>query len=121
MLSSFVADVLVGLHLLFIVFVILGGLLAVRWRWVVWLHLPAVVWGALIEFTGGVCPLTPLENHLRRAAGEAGYAHGFIEEYIAPWVYPLGLTPRIQLWLGLGVIAVNLIVYIGVLRTLRRE
>ncbi len=109
------ADLLVALHFAFIVFVIFGGLLVLRWRRMVWLHLPAVLWGALIEFVGWVCPLTPLENRLRAAAGEAGYAHGFIEHYVAPVVYPAGLTPHVQLYLGVGVIVVNLLVYAYVL------
>ncbi|HEY9198406.1 MAG TPA: DUF2784 domain-containing protein [Gammaproteobacteria bacterium] len=113
---SLAADLLVALHLSYILFVILGGLLVLRWRRLAWLHLPAVVWGVLIEFMGWVCPLTPLENRLREMAGEAGYAHGFIEEYIAPIVYPLGLTPHVQIWLGVGVIVINLFVYALVLR-----
>lgn len=116
MLPSLAADLLVALHFAFILFVIFGGLLVLRWRRVAWLHLPAAIWGALIEFMGWICPLTPLENRLREMAGEAGYAHGFIEEYIAPIVYPLGLTPHIQIWLGAGVIVVNLIVYTVVMR-----
>lgn len=114
--AALAADLLVALHFAFILFVIFGGLLVLRWRWMVWLHLPAAIWGALIEFMGWICPLTPLENRLREMAGEAGYAHGFIEEYIAPIVYPLGLTPHIQIWLGVGVIAINVIVYAVVMR-----
>lgn len=121
MLPALAADLLVALHFGFILFVVFGGLLVLRWRWVVWLHLPAAVWGALIELVGWVCPLTPLENHFRRLAGEVGYAHGFIEQYIAPLVYPLGLTPHIQTALGVGVIAVNVIVYTWVVRRLRRR
>jgi len=116
MLISFVADLLVALHLVFILFVILGGLLVLRWRWVAWLHVPAVAWGALIEFRSWVCPLTPLENHLRELAGEAGYTHGFIEQYIAPIVYPMGLTSHIQIYLGAGVIVINLVIYALVIR-----
>ena len=116
MLISVAADLLVALHFAFILFVMFGGLLVLRWRWIVWLHLPAVIWGALIEFRSGVCPLTPLENHLRELAGEAGYTHSFIEEYIAPIVYPMGLTPHIQIYLGVGVIVINLIIYALVIR-----
>lgn len=116
---SLAADVFVALHVVFILFVIFGGLSVLRWRWMVWLHLPAAVWGALIEFMGWTCPLTPLENRLRRMAGEAGYTHGFIEEYIAPLIYPPGLTPQIQLWLGVGVIVTNAIIYALVLRVRR--
>lgn len=118
MLISFAADLLVAIHLAFILFVLLGGLLVLRWRWVIWAHLPAVAWGALLEFKGWVCPLTPLENRLRDLAGEAGYSHSFIEEYLAPIIYPMGLTPVIQVYLGVGVLTLNLIVYSIVLRRL---
>ena len=121
MLPTIAADLLVVLHFAFILFVIFGGLSVLRLRWMAWLHVPAAVWGALIEFMGWTCPLTPLENRLRRMAGEAGYTHGFIEEYIAPLVYPLGLTPHIQIWLGVGVIVANMIVYALVLRTRRAD
>lgn len=115
------ADLLVAAHFLFILFVIFGGLLVLRRPRLAWLHLPAAAWGALIEFMGWICPLTPLENRLREMAGDAGYAHGFIEEYIAPVVYPLGLTPHVQIWLGLGVIVINLFVYAVVLRNRARR
>ena len=101
------ADVVVLLHLAFTVFVVLGGFLAWRWPRLAWLHIPAAVWGAFIEFTGWVCPLTPLENHFRSLAGEAGYAGGFLEHYVIPVLYPRGLTPTIQVILGAVVILVN--------------
>ena len=104
-------DGVVALHLAFIAFVVLGGLLALRWPRAPWLHLPAAAWGALIEFSGGVCPLTPLENSLRRSAGESGYAGGFVEHTLLPILYPSGLTPDIQLVLGALVVVVNLGVY----------
>ena len=108
------ADLVVGLHALFVVFVVAGGLLALRWPWVAAVHLPAAVWGALIEFQGWVCPLTPLEKSLRAAAGQAGYQGGFIEHYLLPVLYPAGLTRNVQLILGSLVIVVNLLIY-GVL------
>ena len=110
------ADLVVGVHALFVAFVIAGGLLALRWPWVAAVHLPAAVGGALIEFRGGVCPLTPLENSLRASAGQAGYEGGFIEHYLLPVLYPAGLTRGVQLSLGALVIAVNLVVYALVLR-----
>lgn len=110
------ADLVVILHLLFIVFVVAGGLLALRRPWLALLHLPAAGWGAYIEFTGRLCPLTPLENHFSRLAGEKGYAGGFIEHYLIPVIYPTGLTSDIQLLLGLFVVAVNLAVYALVVR-----
>ncbi|HEX2218289.1 MAG TPA: DUF2784 domain-containing protein [Gemmatimonadales bacterium] len=118
MLYRLLADVVVGVHALFVAFVVVGGLLALRWPWVVAAHLPAAVWGTLIEFQGWVCPLTPLEKSLRAAAGEAGYQGGFIEHYLLPVLYPAGLTRGVQLVLGTVVIVVNLVIY-GVL--LRRR
>ena len=114
------ADLLVGVHALFVAFVVLGGLLAVRWPWVALLHLPAAIWGALIEFQGWICPLTPLEKSLRGAAGQAGYQGGFIEHYLLPVLYPAGLTRGVQLMLGAAVIVVNLTVYGALLARRRR-
>ncbi len=113
------ADLVVGLHFAFLLFVVLGGLLALRWPRIAWLHLPAVVWGALIEWRGWICPLTPLEMALRRRAGEAGYEGGFIEHYVVPVLYPPGLTREIQLGLAVGVVALNAVVYWIVLRRRR--
>jgi hypothetical protein len=110
------ADLVVGVHALFVGFVLAGGLLALRWPWVAGVHLPAAVWGALIEFKGWICPLTPLEQSLRASAGQAGYEGGFIEHYLLPVLYPAGLTQGVQLILGSLVIAVNLVVYGIVLR-----
>lgn len=107
------ADATLLLHLGFIVFVVLGGLLAWRWRWVALLHGPAAAWGAVVELSGRVCPLTDLENHLRRCAGQAGYGEGFIEHYLLPVVYPAGLTRDTQLVLAGIVVAVNAAVYAG--------
>ena len=108
------ADAVVVLHAAFIVFVVAGGFLAWRWRWVAWAHVPCAVWGALIEYRGWICPLTPLENYLRRRAGVEGYAGGFIEHYVTPVLYPAGLTPPKQVVLGSLVLVVNVIAY-GVL------
>src|SRR5512145_3155252 len=97
------ADALVVLHMGFVVFVIAGGLLVLRWPRLAWLHLPAVSWGAWIELSAGMCPLTPLENRLRVAGGEAGYHASFVEQYVMPLLYPVALTPAIQWWLGVVV------------------
>jgi Protein of Unknown function (DUF2784) len=115
------ADLVVGLHFLFVVFVVLGGVLLLRWPRLVWLHLPAAVWGAMIEIGGWICPLTPLENTLRARAGYAGYKGGFIEHYILPVLYPGHLTRGIQLALAAVVIVVNLAIYGYVYRRLRRS
>lgn len=111
MLWRMAADALVLVHLGFILFVLFGGLLLLRWPRLLWLHLPAVAWGIVVECLHLGCPLTPWENQLRRAAGQAGYEGGFIEHYLIPLIYPAGLTPQIQLWLGAIVVLVNLAVY----------
>ena len=121
MTQRIAADSLLVLHLLFIGFVITGGLLVWRWRWTIVLHLPAVVWGALIEFQGWICPLTPWEQNLRLAAGETGYTGGFVEHYLVALIYPDGLTRLQQVLFGFLVIATNLIVYGILLYRLRRR
>jgi hypothetical protein len=108
---SFLADVVVLLHLAFIAFAAFGGLLVLRWRRAPWLHLPAVAWGVVIELSGGVCPLTPLENWLRRSAGSSGYEGGFVEHYVLPIVYPPALTRRTQLLLAGLLVLVNIALY----------
>jgi hypothetical protein len=110
------ADLLVVLHLAFVVFVVAGGLLALRWPRVAWLHLPAAAWGAVVEVTGWLCPLTPLENHLRQRAGLEVYTGDFVGRYVVPVLYPEGLTPDVQLFLGVMVIALNATIYAAVIR-----
>jgi hypothetical protein len=114
------ADLVLVVHLAFIVFVVLGGLLALRWRRAPWLHLPAATWGALAALRGWICPLTPLEIRLRHAAGQEGYEGGFVEHYIFPLVYPEALTREIQVGLGLSVLAVNAAIYALVCHLRRR-
>jgi hypothetical protein len=111
MAYRWLADLVLLVHLAFILFVLFGGLLVLRQPRLAWLHLPAAAWGALIEFTGWICPLTPLEVTLRRAGGEAGYRHGFIERYITAAIYPEGLTRGTQVALGVAVVAINGWVY----------
>lgn len=122
MIYRIAADAVLLVHLAFILFVVLGGLLVLKWPRLALLHLPAVAWGVTVEFLHLICPLTPLENHLRQAAGEQGYSGGFIEHYLAPLIYPAGLTPAIQLWLGAFVLLLNLVPY-GLLasRLMRRR
>lgn len=105
------ANLTVILHFIFVCFVVLGGLLIFRWRWIFLLHLPAAVWGALIEYQGWLCPLTPLEQQFRQMAGQAGYAGGFIAHYLLPVLYPSDLTRAVQIVLGSFVIAINILVY----------
>lgn len=113
---SLAADALVALHLAFVAFVVLGGLLVLRWRWLAWVHIPAAIWGAWIEFAGWICPLTPLENRLREEAGQQGYATSFVEYYLLPALYPASLTRDMQWLLGAVVIAVNAVVYFAAWR-----
>lgn len=105
------ADVVLLAHFAFVLFVVFGGLLALRWPRVAWVHVPLAIYGAVIEFVGFVCPLTPLEVSLRQRGGEAGYAGGFIEHYITATIYPAGLTRQVQIILGVAVVAINLLVY----------
>ncbi len=98
-------------HFAFVLFVIVGGLLVLKWRRVIWIHLPCVLWGALNEFFGWVCPLTPLENWLREAGGGAAYQTSFVEHYILPILYPAVLTREMQIILGLTVVVVNVAIY----------
>jgi len=111
MSARLAADAVVVFHLLFIAFAVAGGALVLRWPRVAFVHLPAAAWAAYTEFSGTICPLTPLENALRQRAGGAGYAGGFVEHYVIPLIYPAGLTPSIQLGLGLLVVAVNATFY----------
>ena len=115
-MDRLLADLVVSVHFLFVLFVLLGGLLVLRWPWVAGLHLPAALWGVLIEFTGWICPLTPLEQSLRQRAGGQGYSGSFIEHYLLPVLYPSALTRDIQLVLGSVALAVNLGIYAYVLR-----
>lgn len=114
------ADLVVALHSAFVVFVAIGGLMVLRWPRLAWLHLPAAVWGALIEFTGAVCPLTPLEKWLRASAGESVYEGGFIAHYMLPLLYPDGLTRGHQVVLGTAAVAVNAAIYGWLLLRRRR-
>jgi len=114
------ADLVVVVHAAFVAFVVFGGLLVLRNPRLAWLHVPAAVWGVLIEFAGWVCPLTPLENALRLRGGEAGYGGGFIEHYLLPVLYPGGLTRGIQIVLGGLALALNLAVYTVIFARRRR-
>jgi Protein of Unknown function (DUF2784) len=111
MIYRALADIVVALHLAFVLFVALGGFLALKWRSAAWFHIPAALWGALIEFAGWECPLTPLENWLRRLGGEAGYQTSFIERYLLPVIYPGSVTRSLHIALGFLVLVINLAIY----------
>lgn len=120
MLYGVLADLVVLAHLAFVLFAALGGFLVLRWKRCAWIHVPVVLWAALIEFSGWVCPLTPLENWLRERAGMITYRSGFIEHYILPVLYPTLLTRRLQIALGLLVLGVNLGIYGWLLRRIAK-
>lgn len=115
------ADAVLLVHAAFILFVLFGAVLTIRWRWLPLLHLPALAWGVFVELTGRVCPLTPLENSLRLRAGQSGYSDSFIEHYVLGIVYPSGLTPEVQ-WILAGIVVVtNVVIYGWLVRRLRRQ
>ena len=118
---AILAALVVVVHLAFVVFATLGGVLAVRWPRIAWVHLPCAAWAAFIEFSGGICPLTPLENALRRRAGLDDYSGDFVANYIFPFLYPAGLTRDAQIAIGWFVIALNLVAYTYVFARWRRR
>jgi len=105
------ADAVLVLHLAFILFVVFGSLLVLRWHRIAWAHLPAALWGTVVEFAGWICPLTPLENRFRLASGAPGYSRSFLEHYLVPIIYPADLTREAQILLGVIVIILNTAVY----------
>ena len=121
MMAAWLADAVVLLHLAYIVFVMLGGLLVLRWPRLAWLHLPAAAWGVAVEWSGWICPLTPLENTLRQRAGLQAYGGDFIQHYVLQLIYPDGLTREIQMVLGALVLALNMAVYCALYRRVRRR
>jgi hypothetical protein len=120
LISRALADLVLVVHLAFVFFVVLGGLLVLRWPWVAFLHIPAAIWGIMIEYSGWICPLTPLENSLRQSGGQAGYSGGFIQHYIQPVLYPAGLTRGTQIALGTLALVVNLSAYALVIARIKR-
>ena len=117
----FLADLTLVLHLLFVLFVLCGGLLCLLRPAMAWIHLPAVCWGIWVEWAARTCPLTPLENHFRRLASEQGFAGGFVEHYLVPIIYPGGMDSALQWLLGAVVIIVNLLVYLAVFNRARKS
>ena len=111
MLFRLAADAVLLIHVAFIVFALLGAAIAVRWRWIIVVHLPAAAWGFFVELTGRICPLTYLENYLRTKAGLSGYTGSFVEHYMLAVIYPVGLTREIQFMLATVVVVVNIAIY----------
>jgi hypothetical protein len=120
-MNAVLADLLVLIHFAFVLFVAAGALLVLRWPRLAFAHLPAALWGAWIEFSGRICPLTPMEKSLRLRAGQDAYAGDFVDHYVLPILYPVGLTREAQLALGALVVAVNLVIYGILVRRLRRQ
>ena len=121
MLDRLAADLVLLAHFAFIILVVGGGLLVLRYSWFAWIHIPAACWGAFVELTGRICPLTIMENHFRLRAGQEGYAVSFIEQYVLPVIYPAGLTRDIQLILAAVVIVVNAVIYAMILIRKRKR
>ena len=111
MAAKLIADILVVIHFIFIVFVVLGGFLVFKKRWVSILHIPSVLWAALLEINGWLCPLTPLEHYFRQLSGSSDYTGGFIDHYLVAIIYPEGLTREMQITLGFIVLGINLVIY----------
>lgn len=109
------ADLVLVTHLAFVILVVAGAVLVFRYPWFAWIHVPVATWGAYVELTGRICPLTTLENYLRINAGQEGYANSFVEQYIVPLIYPAGLSRNVQLWLAGLVVAINVILYAWIL------
>jgi hypothetical protein len=120
MFAHAAANAVLIVHAAFIVFAVFGAWLVLRWRWIVWLHLPCALWAAMVVGLGWICPLTPFENTLRIAAGQAGYEGGFIERYLLAAIYPEGLTRRAQIVLAISVVGLNVAIYAWVLRARRK-
>jgi hypothetical protein len=121
MLPLIATDVVLTLHLSFILFCTLGALLALKWRWIPWLQLPAAAWGFYIELSGRICPLTRIENHFREQSGEAAYQGDFIGHYLLATIYPDGLTREIQFVLAAFVLILNISVYAWLIRRRLKE
>ena len=119
MLYRLLAESVLIVHICFVLFAVFGGLLVLRWRWIAFLHLPAIIWGFLVQYFVWICPLTPLENYFRNLGGESGYAGGFIEYYASAILYP-AMTPNLHLILGFSLIVFNLLVYGYLIVRLRR-
>jgi Protein of Unknown function (DUF2784) len=115
------ADLVVLIHAAFVLFVVFGGLAVLRWRRMIWFHLPAALWGLLIELSGWICPLTHLENYLRRSEEGGGYSATFIEYYLEPILYPLGMTRHIQILLAIIALMINLLIYVYIWKSRRRN
>ena len=119
MISLLLSELLVLVHFAFVLFVVFGGMFTLKWRWMVWVHLPAVLWGVIVEVTGWVCPLTILENNFRLQAGQQGYGGDFLAHYLMPVLYPPGLDLNLQLLMAGTAILINIVIYSYVFKKTR--
>ncbi len=117
----FLAELVLLIHFSFILFVVFGGFAVLKWKRIIYYHIPAALWGIVIEITGWVCPLTPLEIELRVRAGSGFYTGGFIDRYLTPIVYPPGFTRQLQYYLAAGLIIINAAAYFLVWKKLRKS
>jgi hypothetical protein len=111
MIYRVLADLILVTHFAFAIFTVLGGLLVLRWRSLLWVHLSSALWGVVIQWANWTCPLTPIESYLREVGGEASYRGGFVEHYVSMVLYPENLTVELRYLLGIVLIVVNLMVY----------
>ena len=118
---KFLADLVLLFHFTFILFVVFGGFTVLKWRRIIYYHIPTALWGAIIEISGWVCPLTPLEIELRVRAGSGFYTGSFINHYLTPIIYPPGLTQQLQYYLAAGVIIINAAAYYLIWKKLRES
>ncbi len=121
MIYLILANIILVLHFLFIFFVVVGSLFVFYKKWLIWLHIPAALYGVLIEFSGWICPLTPLENHFRILAGQSGYSHSFVQQYLLKIIYPEGLTRQSQLIMGSALLIITLIIYLLIFKRFRKK
>jgi hypothetical protein len=120
MVYCLLADVVFIIHLCFIVFVVIGAFFVLKWRWVAFIHIPAVIWGLAIEFLNAPCPLTPWEQQLLLRAGEEAYRGGFVDHYIVPLIYP-DANPRFFLEAGIFLLVLNCVVYAWIIMRMRAK
>lgn len=119
MFYRFLADFVLIIHICFVLFAVFGGLLVLRWRWIAFFHIPAIIWGFLVQYFIWICPLTPMENYFRNLGGESGYAGGFVEHYASALLYP-SMTANLHLILGFLLIIFNILIYVCLVSRLRR-
>ena len=115
------ANLILIVHFIFILFVVFGALLFFVSTKIIFIHVPAVIWGSYIELTNSICPLTYLENWFLKKSNKTTYSEGFIQNYLVPIVYPMNLTKDLQIYLGIALIVVNIIIYVFIFNKLKKN